>query len=448
MIVTGVVKGQIIISITCIGVKISLEEQIYALKGSICHSMDKNHLEIVDQGYVVCDKGRSAGVYQELPDRYQNIPCFDYSKAVIIPGLIDLHIHAPQYAFRGLGMDLELLEWLDRNAFPEEAKYRNIEYANKAYTIFTEGMKKSPTTRAAVFATLHVEATELLMQLLESSKMIAMVGKVNMDRNAPDYLCERSPTASAENTRRWIKNSLGKYKHVRPILTPRFSPSCSDSLMQELSSLQKEFDLPLQSHLSENLKEIAFVKELYPDIKFYGESYQKFELFGGKCKTIMAHCVYSTQEEVDLMKANGVFVAHCPQSNMNLTSGIAPIRNYLDQGLFVGLGSDIAGGFSGSIFRAMSDAIQVSKLYHHYINQDCKPLSMEEAFYLGTKGGGAFWGKVGSFETSYEFDAVVLNDETLPHPQKLDTRQRLERLIYMFEESNLIAKYIAGNKVI
>jgi guanine deaminase len=344
-------------------------------------------------------------------------------------------------------MDLELLEWLNSNAFPEEARYADLEYAKRSYAIFTEALRRSATTRAAVFATLHVEATELLMDLLEASGMKALVGKVNMDRNSPDYLCEKSPSVSTADTRRWIKNTIEKYKNVKPILTPRFIPSCSDELMRELSTLQKEFHLPMQSHLSENLKEIAFVKELCPNLHFYGEAYEMAGLFGGECPTIMAHCVYSTEDEINLMKEKGVFVAHCPQSNINLASGIAPIRTYLDRNLHIGLGSDIAGGFSESIFRAMSDAIQVSKLYWRYIDPDAKPLTIEEAFYLGTKGGGAFFGRVGSFEAGYEFDAVVLDDRNLPHPQGLNTKQRLERLIYLSDDSNIISKYIAGNKI-
>lgn len=424
-----------------------MEEQIYALKGDICYSLNKNHLEVVKNGFVVCDHGKSTGVYSELPNCYRSIPYKDYSGTLIIPGLIDLHVHAPQFAFRGLGMDLELLEWLNSNAFPEEAKFKELEYAQKSYTIFTEALKRSATTRAAVFATLHVEATEILMDLIEASGIKALVGKVNMDRNSPDYLCEESSVHSATDTRRWIKNTVEKYKNVKPILTPRFIPSCTDKLMEELSVIQKEFKLPLQSHLSENLKEIAFVKELCPESDFYGKAYEKAGLFGGDCPTIMAHCVYSTDEEINLMKEKGVFIAHCPQSNLNLASGIAPLRTYLDRDLLVGLGSDIAGGFSESIFRAMSDAIQMSKLYWRFLDQTAKPLTIEEAFYLGTKGGGAFFGKVGSFEAGYEFDAVILDDRNLPHPQELSIKQRLERLIYLCDERNIISKFVAGIEI-
>ena len=146
---------------------------------------------------------------------------------------------------------------------------------------------------------------------------------------------------------------------------------------------------------------------------------------------------------------NGVFVAHCPASNMNLTSGIAPIRKYLDLGLNIGLGSDIAGGHSLSIFKAITDAIQVSKMYYRLVNENYKPLVFTEAFYLATKGGGSFFGNVGSFECGYEFDAIIMDDSVLEHPQKLNLVERMERAVYLnLDEKNLIAKYVAGKKII
>ena len=150
-----------------------------------------------------------------------------------------------------------------------------------------------------------------------------------------------------------------------------------------------------------------------------------------------------------MMHRNGVFVAHCPASNMNLTSGIAPIRKYLDLGLHIGLGSDVAGGHSDSIFRAITDAIQVSKMYFRMVNEEYKPLVFSEAFYLATKGGGAFFGKVGSFESDYEFDAVVMDDGVLPHPQSLTLAERAERAVYLgLDEKNITAKFVAGKRII
>ncbi|MCD8354980.1 MAG: amidohydrolase family protein [Clostridia bacterium] len=421
-----------------------MEKKIFALKGNICFSRDKHDIETIPNGYVVCENGICQGTFSKLPERYQETPCLDYGDQLIIPGLVDLHVHAPQYPFRGLAMDLELIDWLNIHTFPEEQKYADLEYAERAYTIFTDDLMHSATTRACIFATLHTPATMLLMDKLEQTGMQVYVGKVNMDRNSPPYLCEKSAAQAAQNTEQWLLACAGRYKNVKPILTPRFIPSCSNELMKQLAKLQKKYHLPMQSHLSENLDEIAWVQELCPETQFYGEAYDNFGLFGQDCPTIMAHCVYSVPEEIERMKHHKVFIAHCPQSNAALASGIAPVRQYIDQSLKVGLGSDIAAGFSLSIFRAMADTVQCSKLRWRLADQSLSPVKIEEAFYLGTKGGGEFFGKVGSFEPEYEFDAVVLNDTALRHPQELTIKERLERLIYLAEDRFITAKFSNG----
>ena len=425
-----------------------MNQQNFIIKGNIIYSKNKTELEIKEQAYLICEDGKCAGVFEVLPEQYQNLPCMDYQDCLIIPGMTDLHVHAPQYSYRGLGMDMELIDWLNAHAFPEESKFADLEYAEKAYRIFVNDLVKSTTTRACIFGTLHKDATLLLMKLLEDAGMHAYVGKVNMDRNSPDILREESAEEASKITEQWILEAEC-FENVRQILTPRFIPSCSDELMREISRLQKKYELPMQSHLSENLGEIAWVQELCPESKFYGDAYDQFELFGGDCPTIMAHCVHSGEEEVELMKENNVFVAHCPQSNTNIASGIAPVRMYLEKDLKMGLGSDVAGGANLSIMRAMTDAIQCSKLRWRMYDQSQSPLKFEEAFYLATKGGGEFFGKVGSFEEGYEFDALVLDDSSLAHPLELDLRQRLERSIYLSLDlcGGIKEKYIQGNKI-
>lgn len=419
----------------------------FVLKGNICYSRDKDALEIAENQYVICVNGKSEGVFAEIPEEYKKLPVNDYGDKIIIPGLVDLHAHAPQYAFRGMGMDLELLDWLNTHTFPEESKYADVEYAKKAYTMYVEELKKSEVTRAVIFATLHVEGTKILMDLLEEAGIRAYVGKVNMDRNGGENLEEADAASSLADTKRWIFETQDHYQCVRPILTPRFIPSCTDELMYGLGEIQKETGLPVQSHLSENPGEIAWVKELCPNVSSYSEAYQQFGMFGGECPTIMAHCIWVEEEEIQLMKKNGVYAAHCPQSNANLSSGIAPIRRFLDEGIRVGLGSDMAAGYSTSIFRAMADAIQCSKLRWRLVDDSLKPLTVEEAFFMGTKGGGSFFGKVGSFEKGYEFDAVILDDSRLAHPQELSVRERLERMIYLADDRQVQDKYAAGEKI-
>lgn len=419
----------------------------YVIKGNICYSKSSNEICIVEDGYVVCEENKCAGVYKEIPERYELFPLYDYSNHLIIPGLVDLHVHAPQYPFRGMAMDLELIDWLNTYTFAEEAKYKDLEYAEKAYDIFVQDLKESATTRACIFGTIHTNATLLLMNKLEKVGIKSYVGKVNMDRNSPDYLREESAEQSAVETEKWLIESK-KFENVKPILTPRFTPSCTDELFEKLSGLQKKYNVPIQSHLSENLGEIEWVKELCPGTNNYGESYDRYDMFGKDCPTIMAHCVYSDENEVEMMRKQNVFVAHCPESNTNLSSGVAPIKKYLKKGMKVGLGSDIAAGSTLSIFKAMSMAVQCSKLRWRLYDQSVEPLTIEEAFYMATKGGGEFFGKVGCFEKDYEFDAVVLDDTSIKYPQELSVKERLERLIYLADNNNIVAKFVNGVKII
>ena len=426
----------------------------FVIKGNICQTKTSKELDLHENAFVVCIDGVSRGVFDTLPKDCADLPFLDYGDALIFPGMVDLHVHAPQYAFRGMCMDLELMEWLNRYTFPEEEKYEDLEYAEKAYGMFVDALKKGATTRACIFATRHRYATELLMKQMEESGLVSYVGKVNMDREASQALTEDSAEISAYTTFGWINAVKDKFTNTKPILTPRFIPCCTDQLMEELREIQMAYGIPVQSHLSESKGEIEFVKFLRPEDPFYADGYNDYDLFGKNddintdVRTVMAHCVWSTNEEVELMKKNGVFVAHCPASNMNLTSGIAPIRKYLDIGLNIGLGSDIAGGHSDSIFRAITDTIQVSKMYFRMVDDTYKPIVFPEAFYLATKGGGAFFGKVGSFEEGYEFDAVVLDDRVLPHPQSLNLAERMERAVYLgLDEKNMAAKYVAGEKI-
>lgn len=420
----------------------------FIIKGNICYSKTKEELSVTDQGYIVCCEGVSQGVYPVLPEKYENLPIRDYGNMLIIPGMTDLHIHAPQYPFRGLGMDMELLGWLETHTFPEESRYQNLEYAKRAYRIFTEDLKTSATTRAVVFGTVHGPATDLLMENLETSGLKTYVGKVSMDQNCSECIREKDAEAALAAETSWLKGASGEYRNTKSVITPRFAPACSGALLEGLGKLREEYQVPSQSHLSENLSEIAWVKELFPWSSCYGDVYDRYGLFGGEMKTVMAHCVYSSEIEIELMKKRGVYVAHCPQSNFNLASGIAPVRRYLEEGIPVGLGTDMAGGANMSMFRCIADAIGMSRLYWRLIDQEKKPLKVEEAFYLAAKGGGSFFGKVGSFEKGYEVDALVLDDSRIRSTRKLSTKERLERYIYLSEEGGRLAgKYVAGEKI-
>lgn len=419
----------------------------FVIKGNLCYSENENTVRLLPGHYLAVENGLCAGIFAELPEEYRTLPLEDFGDKLVIPGMTDLHIHAPQFSFRGLGMDMELLDWLNTYTFPEEAKYADLAYADRAYESFAAHLRRSSTTRAAVFGTIHVPATELLMEKMERSGLVSYIGKVNMNRNSPDYLCETSVEASIDATEQWICKTKERFANTYPILTPRFIPSCTDDLMRGLRKLVEKYHLPVQSHLSENFGEIAWVQELCPESRFYGDAYDRFGLFGGDHKCIMAHCVHSGEAEVELIKKNGVYIAHSPLSNTNLCSGVAPVSKYLGEGLNVGLASDVAGGDTENLFRSVADALRASKLRWRLLDRNVAPLTVDQAFYLSTLGGGSFFGKVGSFENGYEFDAVVLDDSELDHPQELTLRARFERALYLSDERQIAAKYVRANRL-
>ncbi len=420
----------------------------FVLHGAVIHSISPWELAAFDDAYVVCVNGVSEGVFMEIPDEYKALPIEETDGKLIMPGLVDLHIHAPQYQFRGTGMDMELLDWLMTYTFPEEAKYSDASYVEKAYGMFADEMRSGATARACIFATSHKESTIRLMELMEDSGLETYVGKVNMDRNVPDYYVETTE-GSLKATKEWLDeiNNAG-FKRTHPIITPRFTPSCTRELMKGLAVLAQEYDAPVQSHISENLSEIELVKELEPDTSCYADSYVKAEIIKKGLPCIMSHCVWSDETEISILRENNVFIAHCAESNINICSGAAPIKKYLELGMNAGLASDVAGGSSTSMFAAIRNAIYASKLRFRLFDQSLKPLSFAEAFFLASKGGGAFFGKAGSFEKGYMFDALIIDDSLiLTAREDMDVKERAERIIYLGDDRHIMGKYVSGRKL-
>ena len=432
-------------------------ENSFILFGNIVTSLDSRTLASYEASYLVCVDGICRGIFKDIPEEYEDLDVLNYEDQIIIPGMTDLHTHGPQYNFHGIKNDLELLDWLDQVAFPEEGKYSDLTYAERSYDLFVENLYEGPTTRAVVFASIHTPATILLMEQLEEAGLVSLVGKVNMDRNAPDYYVETTEESLAE-TREWI-DAVSDFGRTYPILTPRLTPTSSDALMKGLRQIQEETGLPLQSHLSENLSEIDLIASLQPETHFTAEAFSEFDLFGGDVRTVMAHCIWSTEEEIELIRQKGVYVAHCPECNMNIASGIAPIRKYLDKGIHVGLATDGAPG-SFNMFQAVKYAIHASKMYYRYIDQTAEPLTFEEAFYMATAGGASFFEGVGSeemrnlcglsgaFREGYEFDAVILDDSNLQTMwEDMSPRDRVERIVYHGDDRNVVGKFIRGTQI-
>lgn len=417
-------------------------------KANIIFTPTPDKLKVIPNGYIaVLNDGTIEGVYETLPNHMKWRQVIDYGDRLLIPAFNDLHVHAPQYRNMGLALDLELLPWLNTYTFPEETKFADKQYATKIYRRFVHELWMQGTMRSSVFATIHPESTRVLADLFVQAGMGSLVGLVGMNRNSPDTL-SNSVDELMEGMKmlREYLSKRGNDGLVQPIITPRFVPSCSEKMLTALGRYAAETGLPVQSHLSENRSEIDWVKELEPDSTCYGDAYNRYGLFG-QTPTLMAHCCYTDGEELKLMRENGVFVVHCPMSNSNLSSGMAPIRKFLNEGIHVALGTDVSAGHNMSMLRVIQYAIQVSKLHYAQTHGEMQFLSLSEAFYLATKSGGSFFGKVGSFEPGYEFDALVVDDSYLNY-DNYTLEQRLERYIYLGDDRDIRRRFCRGKELV
>lgn len=415
-------------------------KEILILKGNIIFTKALENFEIYKNSYIIAIDGKVEGIYEALPEEYSNLSVTDYGDRLIIPGFSDLHLHAAQYLQCGMGMANQLLDWLNDYTFDLEKEFQDKEFAKKVYSRFADKLISHGTLRACIFASSSTDGTEVLFEVLKDKGIGAYVGKVNMDTNAPDFIIETAEK-SIEGTRYLIE----KYKNeklVKPIITPRFAPTSTDELLKELGKLASEHNIPVQSHVNENMDEVKWVKELFPDSKNYLDVYNKHGLLNS---TVMAHAIYMNEDEIQTAKQKGVILVHCPDSNINVRSGIMPIRKYLNDGLKLGLGSDIAGGHKIGLNEAVVRAIQLSKLFS-LERPEYTPLSVSEAFYLGTKGGGEFFGKVGSFEEGYSLDALVIEDDNLI-ADRYSLEDRLERFLYIGDDRNIVERYVEGKKL-
>lgn len=414
------------------------------LKGTIVSARSPERLDITENGYLIAENGVITGVFPTLPEQYAGAPVEDWGNALILQSFADLHLHAPQYPMLGMGMDLPLLEWLNTYTFPAEARFADSGYARTVYRQLARELAENGTTRVCMFSSLHTDATLILMEELERAGITGYVGKVNMDRNGAPGLLQETTEESRRETLRWLE-ACGDFRLVKPILTPRFTPSCTDELMAFLGGLAAKQDLPVQSHLSENQAEMAWVRELHPDCLQYWETYAKYGLWNDR--TLMAHCVWSDQRERAAMKEAGVTVVHCADSNQNLCSGVAPVRTMLKEGLKVALGSDIAGGDHLSMFDVTAAAIRASKARRIMDGWETDFLTVPEGWYLATSAGAAYFGEQPGFAAGNPLHAIVLQDDRLPQSRPLTATERLERCVYRRQPDAIRAVFSAGRKI-
>lgn len=415
------------------------------LKGHIVHAPALGELEIIENGYLVLEDGVIAGIYSQLPDEHADGEMHDYGDKLILQSFADMHLHAPQYPMLGMGMDLPLLDWLNTYTFDVESRFADTDFARKVYARLARELITNGTTRVCMFSSLHTDATWVLMEELEKAGVTGYVGKVNMDRNSKEGVYQETTEESVSETIRWLDGC--RFEHVKPILTPRFTPSCTDELMAELGRIKAERGLYVQSHLSENKAEIAWVRELHPDCERYWESYDKFGLWDDH--TVMAHCVHSDAAERRAMREHNVLAVHCGDSNINVSSGICPVRQLLNEGVWVVLGSDIAGGQQLPMYRVITTSIRSSKV--RQIMDDWKTpfLTVPEGYYLGTTSGHKYFGGGDGFVVGDALHAIVVDDSDFPLPVRtLSINERFERALYMMEQRSIVSVWSDGRCVV
>uniref|UniRef100_A0A2R9BSB0 Guanine deaminase n=1 Tax=Pan paniscus TaxID=9597 RepID=A0A2R9BSB0_PANPA len=340
-----------------------------------------------------------------------------------MPGLVDTHIHASQYSFAGSSIDLSLLEWLTKYTFPAEHRFQNIDFAEEVYTRVVRRTLKNGTTTACYFATIHTDSSLLLADITDKFGQRAFVGKVCMDLNDtfPEY--KETTEESIKETERFVSEMLQK-----------------------------------NSHISENHDEVEAVKNLYPSYKNYTSVYDKNNLLTNK--TVMAHGCYLSAEELNVFHERGASIAHCPNSNLSLSSGFLNVLEVLKHEVKIGLGTDVAGGYSYSMLDAIRRAVMVSNiLLINKVNE--KSLTLKEVFRLATLGGSqalGLDGEIGNFEVGKEFDAILINPKASDSPIDLfygdffgDISEDFihDSLIFLSgDDRNIEEVYVGGKQVV
>jgi guanine deaminase len=379
---------------------------------------------------------------------------------VVLPGFVDLHVHAPQYPQLGLALDEPLEVWLGKYTFPLEAKYADLGFAREAYSTLVSDLLAGGTTTALYFATVHREATKLLAEICLEQGQRGLVGKVVMDNHdtSPDYYRDETTEAALADTRAVIDHirTLPGNDRVLPVITPRFSPSCTDKALAGLGALARECGCHVQTHCSESDWAHGYALERYG--RTDTAALDGFGLLTRK--TVLAHSVFLTDADMDTVRAAGTGVAHCALSNMYFANAVFPLRRALEKGIHVGLGTDISGGPSGSMFEACRTTVQASRLLETGVDPNVPretrgqagvTIDMKTAFHLATAGGGeALDLPVGVFRPGYHFDAIAIDPDAVGGSIRLFGAQavdRLEQILYGANRANVVYTFVGGDLV-
>jgi guanine deaminase len=278
---------------------------------------------------------------------------------------------------------------------------------------------------------------------MEERKLRAYVGKVNMDIQSPEYLCETAEESLYE-TEAFLEQYAGN-RYAKPTITPRFAPTCSFELLKGLGTLGKKYGAGMQTHLVESRWEAQEAVRLNPDCRCDTEIYEKAGLLENG-PVIAAHFIFPGEEDIRLLRKYGGYAVQCPDATVNIIAGIMRTAYLADEGIHLGIGSDIAGGHLPGIYTQAARSVQLSKMKAFYEPEGNRAIPFANAFYMATKEGGALFGKVGSLEPGYEFDALVIRDFSDPF-RKTTPEETAERFCYTGHAEDIIAGFVHGEQV-
>ncbi|MEJ6120298.1 guanine deaminase [Vibrio sp. 2-Bac 85] len=431
----------------------SEQSAINAIRASFLHFIEdpaqldnaQEAYQYIEDGLMVIENGKIKSLQafeQKNADLYDSVE--DKRGKLIMPGFIDTHIHYPQTEMIA-AYGAQLLEWLETYTFPTEKQFSDKEYAQKISEFFIHELLKNGTTSALVFGTVHPESVDALFEEAQKIDMRLIAGKVMMDRNAPDYLLDTAQS-SYDQSKALIEKWHNKGR-LQYAITPRFAPTSTAEQLQFAGQLKAEYpDVYVQTHLSENIDEINWVKSLFPERAGYFDVYQHYGLTGNK--SIFAHSIHLTENEWQAMAETDSVIAFCPTSNLFLGSGLFDLEKADKNNIRVGLATDVGGGTSFSQLQSLSEAYKIMQLQG-------KKLSVFKGLYLATLGSARSLSldhKIGNFVTGKEADFVALN-WAATDLQKLrlknsnNLQDKLFALMMLGDERNVEATYVAGKLV-
>ena len=444
------------------------------IKASFFHSPKYGDIEFLKQALVfVSSNGIISKVIRQDDENYLELlekhskdnNFFDFKDKIILPGFIDLHIHAPQWPQAGLALDDELSYWLNNFTFPLESKYQDLDYAREVYSDLVKTLLANGTTSAMYFGTIHNEATLELAKICASYGQRGFVGKVVMDDKTmnPDFYRDNSTKEAIENTEKFIIDvqTLAKdvFQGVYPVITPRFVPSCTDNALLELGKLAKKYNCYIQSHCSESDWEHNFVIDRFG--KRDSEVLDQFGLLTDK--SIMAHGNFIDSDDADIFKKKKSSVCHCPISNSYFANAVFPVNQLKKQGLNICLGTDISGGFSPSLYDNIKHSVMASRMLNDGVDNKLSAdnrgtnnakVSVFEAFYLATTGGGeALKLPLGIFKEGYicDFQVIDINSPNNKLPNFLDNEEDkhlLQKILYLSTSENIREVWVQGKQIL